>query len=326
MNKLFNKTAIASIVALSVLSMSGCDHAYKLDYPVETKDGASAAAVKVKFDNKSVFEEKAAYAIGASLGEYVAQMQKQQKQLIGELPESYIISGFNDGVKGKSALGREEVETILKDLDKQIQEKIEVETKKAAEDNKKNGEAFLKDNAKKEGVITTESGLQYRVIKKGDGVKPKAGDIISVTYKGKTIDGNVFDEQDKPVEFPLDNMIPGWVEGLPLMNVGSEFEFYIPAKLAYGENGAGQFIKPNSVLIFEVKLVDVKKPEEKKSEEKKGEEKVVADVKAEEKKVEAKQTEEKVVADVKAEEKKAEEHKADAPKADEKKTTDAKAE
>jgi FKBP-type peptidyl-prolyl cis-trans isomerase FkpA len=159
---------------------------------------------------------------------------------------------------------------------------------------------------KKEGVITTESGLQYRVIKKGDGVKPKAGDIISVTYKGKTIDGNVFDEQDKPVEFPLDNMIPGWVEGLPLMNVGSEFEFYIPAKLAYGENGAGQFIKPNSVLIFEVKLVDVKKPEEKKSEEKKGEEKVVADVKAEEKK--------------------AEEHKADAPKADEKKTTDAKAE
>ncbi len=290
MNKLFNKTTIASIVALSVVSMTACDHAYRLDYPVESEDGASAKVMNVKFDKTSAFEDKAAYAIGSSLGEYVAQMQKQQKQLIGELPEAYIISGFNDGVKGESALEREEVEAILKDLDKQIQEKIEVETKKAAEDNKKNGEAFLKENAKKEGVITTESGLQYRVVKQGDGVKPKTGDTISVTYKGKTIDGNVFDEQDKAVDFPLDNMIPGWVEGLQLMSVGSEYELYIPAKLAYGENGAGQFIKPNSVLIFEVKLVDVKKAEEKKADEAKADGKKATDVKTEDKKSDNKKT------------------------------------
>ena len=164
-------------------------------------------------------------------------------------------------------LGRDEIEDILKDLDKRIQEKVEVETKKAAEDNLKAGEDFLKANATKEGVVTTASGLQYKVITKGEGAMPKKGDTISVIYKGTLIDGTVFDEQKSPVVFPLDNMIPGWIEGLQLMAVGSEYELYIPSKLGYGENAVGNMIKPNSVLIFNVKLTDVK--EAKKETEKK---------------------------------------------------------
>lgn len=215
----------------------------------------------------SSFEDKAAYAIGASLGEYVSQMKKNQETFIGQLNSEMIVAGFQDGVNGASMLGRDEIEDILKDLDKRIQEKVEVETKKAAEDNLKAGEDFLKANATKEGVVTTASGLQYKVITKGEGAMPKKGDTISVIYKGTLIDGTVFDEQKSPVVFPLDNMIPGWIEGLQLMAVGSEYELYIPSKLGYGENAVGNMIKPNSVLIFNVKLTDVK--EAKKETEKK---------------------------------------------------------
>ncbi len=255
MNKLLKKTAIASLVAASVLSLSACDHKYQFN-------GAKTQATSI-LNEQSTFEQKAAYAIGALLGDQVTMMKKNQEQLIGEIPSEYVVAGFQDGVSENSSLKREEIETILKDLDKKIQEKIDSETKKAASVNKEDGKKFLEENAKKEGVVTTASGLQYKVITQGEGAKAVKGDIISVTYKGTTIDGNVFDEQKKPVEFPLDNMIPGWVEGIQLMNVGSEYELYIPSELGYGENAVGQFIKPNSVLVFNVKLVDVKKAEAK---------------------------------------------------------------
>ena len=195
-------------------------------------------------------------------------MKKNQESFIGQLNSEMIVAGFQDGVNGASMLGRDEIESVLKDLDKRIQEKVEVETKKAAEDNLKAGEDFLKANASKEGVVTTASGLQYKVITKGEGAMPKKGDTISVIYKGTLIDGTVFDEQKSPVVFPLDNMIPGWIEGLQLMAVGSEYELYIPSKLGYGENAVGNIIKPNSVLIFNVKLTDVKEAK-KEAEQKK---------------------------------------------------------
>ena len=133
--------------------------------------------------------------------------------------------------------------------------------KKEAAANLEAGKKFLEENAKKEGVVTTASGLQYKVITEGKGEAPKSGDTISVKYKGTTTDGKVFDEQKEPVDFPLANMIPGWVEGLQLMKPGAHYEFYIPADLAYGEAGAGDVIKPNSVLVFDVELVEVKHPE-----------------------------------------------------------------
>ena len=256
LNKLLKKSVMASCVAALVCTLTACDHKVSISNNGVVANGSNATASALTKD--STFEQKAAYAIGASLGEYVANLKKGQEQFIGELPTELVINGFSEGIKGQSSLKRNEIETILKDLDKKIQEKLEAEAKKAASDNLKAGKEFLKENAKKEGVVTTASGLQYKVITQGEGKAPKKGDTISVTYRGSTIDGAVFDEQKKPVEFPLDNMIPGWVEGIQLMKVGSEFELYIPSELGYGESAVGQLIKPNSVLIFNVKLVDVK--------------------------------------------------------------------
>ena len=256
LNKLLKKSVMASCVAALVCTLTACDHKVSISNNGVVANGSNATASALTKD--STFEQKAAYAIGASLGEYVANLKQGQEQFIGELPTELVINGFSEGIKGQSSLKRNEIETILKDLDKKIQEKLEAEAKKAASDNLNAGKEFLKENAKKEGVVTTASGLQYKVITQGEGKAPKKGDTISVTYRGSTIDGAVFDEQKKPVEFPLDNMIPGWVEGIQLMKVGSEFELYIPSELAYGESAVGQLIKPNSVLIFNVKLVDVK--------------------------------------------------------------------
>ena len=131
-----------------------------------------------------------------------------------------------------------------------------------AETDLEKGEAFLKENAKKEGVKTTASGLQYKVIKEGEGKSPKATDTVKVNYEGKLIDGKIFDSSYKrgePIEFPLNGVIPGWTEGVQLMKEGATYEFVIPSKLAYGERGApGGTIPPNATLIFKVELIQVK--------------------------------------------------------------------
>lgn len=130
----------------------------------------------------------------------------------------------------------------------------------AAEENLKAGQAFLQENAGKDGVMTTLSGLQYQVIEAGEGEKPASSDVVRVHYTGKLLDGTVFDssvQRGEPVEFPLDRVIPGWTEGLQLMSPGAKYRFWIPANLAYGERG-NQRIGPNQVLDFEVELLEVK--------------------------------------------------------------------
>ena len=124
------------------------------------------------------------------------------------------------------------------------------------------GEAFLATNAKKDGVTTTASGLQYKVIKSGTGASPKATDQVKVHYTGTTIDGNVFDssvQRGQPAIFPVNAVIPGWVEALQMMKVGDKWQLFIPARLAYGENSPSPAIPANSVLIFEVELLDIEK-------------------------------------------------------------------
>jgi len=134
------------------------------------------------------------------------------------------------------------------------------EHKQAASKNRQAGEKFLAENAKKSGVKTTASGLEYKVIEQGSGPKPSATDTVTVNYEGKLIDGTVFDssyQRGKPATFPLNRVIKGWTEGLQLMSVGSKYKLFIPAKLAYGEQGAGDRIGPNETLIFTVELLSI---------------------------------------------------------------------
>lgn len=135
-------------------------------------------------------------------------------------------------------------------------------TENTAQTQEKLGDAFLALNKTKPGVVTLPDGLQYRIITQGKGAKPKSSDVVTVHYEGKLINGTEFDSSYKrgePTTFPVNGVIPGWVEALQLMPVGSEWELFIPAKLAYGEQGAPPIIGPNETLIFKVKLIDIKK-------------------------------------------------------------------
>ncbi len=132
----------------------------------------------------------------------------------------------------------------------------------ADEANKELGKKFLADNAKKEGIKVTQSGLQYEILIEGKGDKPKETDTVRCHYEGRLIDGNVFDssfKRNQPADFPVNQVIPGWVEALQLMPVGSKWRLYIPSDLAYGEHGAGDLIGPNMTLIFDVELIEILK-------------------------------------------------------------------
>jgi len=129
-------------------------------------------------------------------------------------------------------------------------------------DNKTIGREFMEQNAKNDSVVQTSSGLQYMVLKEGNGAKPGPTDVVTVHYTGKLLDGTVFDssvERGEPATFPLDQVIPGWTEGLQLMSEGSQYRLFIPSELAYGSKGAGNQILPNSTLIFDVELIKVEK-------------------------------------------------------------------
>ncbi len=159
--------------------------------------------------------------------------------------------------KAEPLLGEDEVAAAFSENQKIL------DAKNATGEDKENleaGQAYLAANAKKEGVKTTASGLQYEVLKEGDGPKPKATDEVTVHYHGTLIDGKVFDssvERGEPTSFPLNRVIPGWTEGVQLMPKGSKFRFHIPYDLAYGERGAGADIKPYSALVFEVELLEI---------------------------------------------------------------------
>ena len=163
-------------------------------------------------------------------------------------------SAFNDVFSGKEERITEEDANLL------IQEYFLVLSEKKSQEASAEGSSFLVENAKKEGVITTSSGLQYEIITNGTGATPTETDQVTVHYHGTLIDGTVFDssvDRGQPATFPVNGVIPGWVEALQLMNVGSKYKLYIPSDLAYGEGGAGGSIGPNATLIFEVELLSI---------------------------------------------------------------------
>lgn len=204
--------------------------------------------------------DKASYAIGSNIG-------KRFKTQGLELNNAAFTLGFKEAITGaQPTLSEEDAKLALAAFEKLMTEKQETEMKEQVTKNQKEGEAFLADNAKKEGVKTTASGLQYKVVKAGDGKKPKANETVKVHYRGTLLNGKEFDssyERNEPITFPLDQVIPGWTEGVQLMPVGSKYMFYIPGKLAYGERGAPPTIGPNSTLVFEVELLGIEADKEK---------------------------------------------------------------
>jgi len=194
---------------------------------------------------------KYSYAIGYNIG---SSMKKDNV----DLDMGSFTAAIEDALKGTdSKLSPQQTQEAMQNLMMALQKK----RTEAAEDNKKKGEEFLAANKIREGVKTTSSGLQYKVIKEGSGAKPKTTDIVKVHYSGKLIDGKEFDssyKRNEPVQFKLDGVIKGWTEGVQLMTVGSKYEFVIPAELGYGPAG-NQSIPGNSVLIFEVELLSIGK-------------------------------------------------------------------
>ena len=203
-----------------------------------------------KFQNQS---EEMAYAMGMNMGEYVA-------RLAVELDSARIAEGMRDYLAGKAALDPDEYRAAMEKIQSLMKDAGAKEVARLSEANRTAEAEFMTANARVPGVKTTASGLQYLVIREGDGPKPAMNSKVRVHYEGRLLDGTVFDSsvsRGEPLEFMLTQVIAGWTEGLQLMNVGSKYRLYIPARLGYGERGAGQAIPPCAALIFDVELLAV---------------------------------------------------------------------
>nr|HAT8714079.1 hypothetical protein [Legionella jordanis] len=200
--------------------------------------------------------DKLSYSIGADLG------KNFKKQGIDINPAA-MAKGLQDGMSGvQLQLTEQQMKDVLNKFQKDLMAKRNAEFSKKADENKSKGEAFLNANKSKEGVVSLPSGLQYKILEKGNGVKPSKDDTVTVEYTGKLIDGQVFDSTErtgKPATFKVSQVIPGWTEALQLMPAGSTWEVYVPADLAYGPRSVGGPIGPNETLIFKIHLISVKK-------------------------------------------------------------------
>ena len=251
MNKTFKFGALA---LASALALAACKQEVKsADAAASGTQAASAAAASL--GNPT---QQASYAMGVDIGRTLKQMKDQGTDIDIKL--------FNEAVQtmldGKEPKMNEmQAQEVMMGFLAEQQQKAQAKLVEDAKTNLEKGEAFLKENAAKEGVQTTASGLQYQVKTEGTGAQPKATDVVSVEYEGRLIDGTVFDSSaqhgGEPVSFPLNQVIPGWTEGLQLMKEGAQYTFFVPAKLAYGDRSMGDKIGPNSTLVFDVKLVKV---------------------------------------------------------------------
>ncbi len=211
------------------------------------------ASSSEQFANK---KEKRSYALGMDIGNSL-------KDLPMDVDLDQLTQGVRDVVGGgKTKLSQKQLHTVMQGVVSDMESAQKKKQQQKSEANLKAGQKFLAQNKTKDGVKTLKDGLQYKVIKKGDGPQPDANDSVTVDYTGKLIDGTVFDsskKRGKPVTFPVNAVIPGWTEALQLMHSGGEYKLFIPPDLAYGERGAGSQIGPNETLVFDVKLISVQK-------------------------------------------------------------------
>jgi FKBP-type peptidyl-prolyl cis-trans isomerase FklB len=200
-------------------------------------------------------KEKVSYIIGTDIGKNL------KKQSIDVNPE-LLFKGIKDAFAGdKFLLTDQEIQEVMGTFQQEMMAKQSEKMSKIAAANKKEGEAFLEANKKKDSVITLPSGLQYKIVVEGTGKTPTVNDTVTTHYRGTLIDGTEFDNSYKrgePATFPVKGVIPGWTEALQLMKVGSKWKLYIPSNLAYGDRGAGQLIGPGATLIFDIELISVK--------------------------------------------------------------------
>jgi len=231
-----NITRLAGITAIS-LGLVACNDDAGKNQPLET------------------LQQKASYSYGVD----VASRLKQQGI---ELDVNALNRGIADAYNGAELALDEEARIQAKtDFQNDLRQTLIRKQAEVAEKNLAAGKAFLDENAKKPGVITTESGLQYKVITSGDGKQPKESDTVTTHYRGTLIDGREFDssyKRDQPASFPVKGVIKGWTEALQLMHVGDKWQLFIPSDLAYGASQRSELIQPNSTLIFEIELLDVK--------------------------------------------------------------------
>ena len=233
---------LLKLVSISALSCIFCfDSAFAQ---------APASPLKTELDSL-------AYSIGVSVAGSI------KSQGLSDINPDLLARAIGDVLKNRPTLLTSDQcnQTLNAYFTKKNEEMQRQATEKAAQ-NKKAGEAFLEQNKKKSGVITTASGLQYEVIKMGEGPKPAATDRVKTHYHGTLIDGTVFDssvQRGTPAEFPVNGVIVGWQEALQLMPVGSKFKLYLPSEIAYGDRGAGQMIAPGAALVFEVELLEIMK-------------------------------------------------------------------
>ena len=225
---------LAAAVALVSLVLAGCD---------------SQTSVELKTP-----AQKASYGIGLNMGKSLAQ------EGMDDLDSKAVAQGIEDAVgKKEQKIKDEDLVEAFAALQKRAEERLV----KMSEESAAAGKKFLEENSKKDGVVTTASGLQYQIVKKAEGAQPKPTDVVTVHYEGKLIDGKVFDssvERGSPIDLPVSGVIPGWVEGLQLMHVGEKVKLFIPADLAYGAQSPSPMIPANSVLVFDLELIAIKDP------------------------------------------------------------------
>ena len=241
--KLFKPT----LVAMALVAVVGCQQ------PAVQEEKALVLETEA---------QKQAYSLGASIGMYMQRNLEEQTKMGVTLEQSIIVKGFTDSLEGESQIEKEEVQALLKKLDENMKTKQKELADKTAADSLAEGQKFLEENAKKDGVKVTESGIQYLVITEAEGDKPAATDTVKVHYTGTFLNGDTFDssvDRGEPAVFPLNRVIRGWTEGVQLMSVGAKYKFTIPSDLAYGPAGS-RSIPGNSVLEFEIELLEIQKP------------------------------------------------------------------